>query len=208
MPDDVIARGLGRLGVAANAEQLDQLAAYLAELRHWNRAYNLVAPGDVDHLETRHLLDALSILPHLGDGELLDVGTGAGFPGLPLAILRPGMAVTLLDSAGKKVRFLRHVVRRLGLDNVHPVQARVERFTRTPAYRTITARAFASLQDFVEAVRHLAGPGTQLLAMKGRHPELELAELPSGITLDAVHRLDVPGLDADRHLVRMTVSAD
>ena len=198
--------GIAALGLDAGPEQLDAFQTYLDELRRWNSAYNLVAPGELPQLETRHLLDALSIAPHLGEDDLLDVGTGAGFPGLPLAILQPDRAVTLIDSAGKKVRFLSHVARRLKLENVEAVHERVERFTRTPAYRTIPSRAYASLRLFVESVRHLADPGTRLLAMKGRYPEPELDDLPHGVTLDTVHRLDVPGLDAERHLVVLTVS--
>lgn len=198
-------KGLIRLGVAASPEQVEQLARYLRLLRKWNTAYNLVAPGDIEHLYARHLLDSLSICPHVKDGLLLDVGTGAGLPGLPLAIVRPDMPVTLLDSTGKKVRFLRHVIRNLGLENVNAVKQRVENFQPGPELGTITARAFSTLRAFVEAVRHLSGPKTQLLAMKGRSPGEEMQDLPDWVVVDSVQPLKVPGLAAERHLVMMSV---
>lgn len=201
-----LAEGLEALGVPFSQAQLDALLDYVDTLRHWNRAYNLVATGELDHLVSRHVLDGLSISPFIADGELLDVGTGAGIPGLPLAIMRPELAVTLLDSTGKKIRFLSHVVRRLGLDRVTPVHERVERFNRQPGFSTITSRAFASLRLLAGSARHLLAPGGRLLAMKGRYPADELDDLPGGITLDTVHRLAVPGLDAERHLVVMSVS--
>lgn len=164
-----------------------------------------MAPGDLDDLYTRHLLDSLAILPYLADGPLLDVGSGAGLPGLPLAIARPGLEVTLLDSAGKKARFLRHCVRTLGLDNVEVVSARVENFQPGVEFGTITARAFSALTAFAEAVRHLSGPKTRLLAMKGKRPGEEINDLPDWVRVDSVQPLEVPGLAAQRHLVLMSV---
>ncbi len=156
---------------------------------------------------TRHLLDSLSIRPWVRSGSLLDVGSGAGFPGLPLAILDPGMPVTLLDSAGKKVRFLRHVVRSLGLANVELVHSRIERFSPAREFSNITSRAFSSLPAFAEAVRHVAGADTRLLAMKGKHPQQELDGLPDWVAVEAVHRIEVPGLGAERHVVLMSLTA-
>lgn len=197
--------GLAKLGIEASPEQLDRLARYLKQLRKWNAAYNLVASGDLEHLYARHLLDSLSILPFLEKGPLLDLGSGAGLPGLPLAIMQADTHVTLLDSAGKKARFLRHVVRSLGLDRVEVVQQRIECFSPALEFSTITARAFSSLRVFAEAVRHVAGPDTRLLAMKGRYPTEELDDLPDWIAAAPVHRLEVPGLAAERHLVLMSL---
>ena len=203
-----LARGLAALAIDATEAQCTKWLQHLAELRRWNRTYNLVAPGELSQLLTRHLFDSLSLHPHVAPGTLLDVGTGAGFPGLPLAILRPDERTVLLDSAGKKVRFLRHVIRATGLDRVEAVHERIERFSGGGEFRTITSRAFSSLVHFAESVRHLAGPETRLLAMKGQVPEDELDALPAWAQVEAVTPLAVPGLEADRHLVSLRLTPD
>ena len=137
--------------------------------------------------------------------RVLDAGTGAGLPGVPLAIARPDWRLTLLDSAGKKIRFLRQVRRELELDNIEPVQARLEDHRSEGTYDTIVSRAFASLADFAGAARHLAA-GARLLAMKGRYPAGELGALPGWLVVESVERLEVPGLQEDRHLVIMSVN--
>lgn len=201
-------QGLAELGLSPDEQARGRLLDYLELVRHWGKTYNLVAPGEMPVLLERHLLDALSIARWCGPGPLLDVGTGAGFPGLPLAILEPGRATVLLDSAGKKVRFLRHVIRELSLEQVEAVHDRVEGFSPASAFSTITSRAFSSLADFVEGVRHLAGPETRLLAMKGQKPADELQMLPRGVSLEAVEPIRVPGLDAQRHLVILSITAN
>lgn len=193
--------GLGALGLNADAGQVDRLLAYLAELRRWNASYNLVAAGELPKLVSRHLLDSLAVTPWLRGPAVLDVGSGAGFPGLPLAVLNPGWRFSLLDSAGKKVRFLRHVVRTLDLDNVTPVESRVESFSPGGEFSTIVSRAFAALPAFLAATRHLAGPGTRWLAMLARPPGRQADELPGWVRIDEVAPLTVPGLDAERHIV-------
>lgn len=198
--------GLERLGLDAAAAQIDALLGHAALIRKWSGAYNLVAPGDLDHLVTRHLLDSLAILSHVGDGALLDVGSGAGFPGLPLAVMRPGAGHWLVDSAGKKARFLANAARVLALANIHAVHGRAERFSPGVEFSTITSRAFSSLVKFAETARHLTSPVTRLLAMKGRLDQNELDALPGWVRLaQAPLRLEVPGLDAERHLVIMTL---
>jgi 16S rRNA (guanine527-N7)-methyltransferase len=199
--------GLARLGLAAPNGAVGQLLEYMALLREWSGAYNLVAPGERPHLLSRHVLDSLSIAPYLGEGPLLDIGTGAGLPGLPLAIVRPGMQTWLLDSAGKKVRFVAHVARTLGLDNVHPVCARAGEELGAGDFASITARAFASLADFAAAARPHCDAQTRLLAMKGGYPGEEIEALPKRVIVEAVHTLDVPYLHAERHLVIMTLEA-
>jgi 16S rRNA (guanine527-N7)-methyltransferase len=164
---------------------------------------------------SRHLLDSLSVLPWLDAARpthLLDAGTGAGLPGVPLAIMRPGMQVTLLDSAGKKIRFLRHVKRELALDNISPVQERLEVYSPAdfpsvpPGFPSvIISRAFSELAQFAAAARHLLGPDTKLLAMKGRRPDAEMARLPAWIRVDRVEKLSPPGLHEERHLVIMSL---
>ncbi len=183
------------------------MLAYLALLQHWNTAYNLTAIRDPLEMVTRHLLDSISILPWLqAGGPVLDAGTGAGLPGVPLAILRPDLEFTLLDSAGKKIRFLRQVRRELGLHNIHPVQARLEKHEPEQGYQCIISRAFSSLKDFAEASRQLMTQETRLLAMKGRDPQAECTGLPDWIRVDEVQELSVPGLQEQRHLVIMSLT--
>jgi len=199
--------GLAQLGISTGPGQLEGLLAHLELVRQWSASYNLVARGDLDHLLSRHLLDSLALVPWLHEGDILDVGSGAGFPGIPLAIVKPQNGVWLVDSAGKKVRFLRHVIRSLGLANARAVQERVERFSPAHEFSNITSRAFGSVRAFADSVRHLSVAGTRLLAMKGREPARELEALPDWVTVESVQRLEVPGLDAERHLVVMTVAA-
>lgn len=198
--------GLERLGLEVAASSVDGLLTYMALLKEWSGTYNLVAPGERGFLLARHILDSLSIAPWLQTGPLLDVGTGAGLPGLPLAIIKPGMEVTLIDSAGKKIRFIRHVGRTLKLTNIHPLHQRVELQTDCGAFANITSRAFASLNEFVVAVRPYADENSRLLAMKGAHPGQELEELPAWVNVQSVEQLTVPYLHADRHLVIMSIS--
>jgi len=201
-----LVKGLAAMNLQIDTLSMDRLVAFCEMLRKWNRSYNLVSANDLQHLVTRHLLDSISIFPHLAPGSLLDVGTGAGFPGLPLAIVNQGMECTLLDSTGKKIRFLRHVKRTLDLNNVHLVEARAEDYESDGNFDNITSRAFSSIIDFAVRIRHLAGPATRVLAMKGRYPEDELKVLPDWLALQSVEKLEVPDLHAERHLVIMSVS--
>ncbi len=191
-------------GENADGRVCDRLLRYLERLRRWNRAFNLTAVTDPSEMVTRHLLDSLSVLPWLQGRRLLDAGTGAGLPGVPLAIARPDLQVILLDSAGKKIRFLNDVRRALPLDNIEPVQARLESFEPQPPVDEVISRAFASLDSFIHAARHLAP--VRLLAMKGRYPGRELEALPPGVRIDGVERLAVPGLQEQRHLVIMSLN--
>jgi 16S rRNA (guanine527-N7)-methyltransferase len=201
-----LASGLLRLGLDVPAGAVDKLLAYMGLLKEWSGTYNLVAPGEREFLLARHILDSLSISRWLQGNGLLDIGTGAGLPGLPLAIVHPEMQVSLLDSAGKKIRFIRHVVRSLELDNVHPLQQRAGEAS-AGIFANITSRAFASLAEFAEAARLHADEDTRLLAMKGAHPGQELEELPAWVKVQSVETLAVPYLHAERHLVIMSVRA-
>ena len=206
--EELLAGYRALLGEELAADRCELLLAYLDLLLHWNRTYNLTAVRDPAQMVSRHLLDSLSVLPWLAAEtpiHLLDAGTGAGLPGIPLAITRPGMHVTLLDSAGKKIRFLRHVKRELGLDNVSPVQQRLELFSPPELPSVIVSRAFSELAQFAVAARHLLGPETKLLAMKGRYPDTEMAQLPAWIRVDRVEKLSPPGLHEERHLVMMSL---
>lgn len=198
--------GIDRLGLDVSSGAVENLLAFMSLLKEWSGTYNLVAPREREFLLTRHLLDSLSIAPWLQAGSLLDVGTGAGLPGLPLAIIEPDREVTLLDSAGKKIRFIRHVGRTLKLGNIYPLHQRTEDLDGVAAFANITSRAFASLKEFVEAVRPCADQSTRLLAMKGVNPRQELEELPGWINVESVEPLTVPYLHAERHLVVMSIS--
>ena len=198
--------GLARMGLDIPPGAVDGLLAYMDLLKEWSGTYNLVAKRERGFLLARHVLDSLSIARWLQPGSLLDVGTGAGLPGLPLAIIKPEMEVSLLDSAGKKIRFIRHVGRTLKLANIHPLQQRIEALTECGVFANITSRAFASLKEFVEAVRPCADETTRLLAMKGAHPGPELEELPGWVNVQSVEQLTVPYLHAERHLVIMSIS--
>lgn len=192
-------QGLARLGIAVDAEQRSRLLELVGLLQKWNRAYNLTAIRAPEEMVARHLLDSAAVLPHVAGPRLLDVGAGPGFPGLVLAILAPELAVTLLDSNGKKVRFQRQAVMELGLDNVTPVQARVEAFAGR--FDQVISRAFAGLGDFVALTRSLVAPEGQWLAMKGPAVEEELADLPEEVVPVARHDLEVPFEVGSRRLV-------
>ena len=198
--------GIARLGLDVSPVAIDSLLTYMELLKEWSGTYNLVAPRERGFLLARHILDSLSVAPWLVPGALLDVGTGAGLPGLPLAIIKPEMEVSLLDSAGKKIRFIRHVGRALKLSNIHPLNQRVEELGQEQVFANITSRAFSSLKDFAKAVRPCAGETTRLLAMKAAYPHEELEELPHWANLISVEELKVPYLHAERHLVIMSVS--
>lgn len=198
-----LAEGLKTLGIELSADVQAKLLAYAAFLEKWNRTYSLTALRDPKLAVSHHLLDSLAILPFVGQGELLDVGSGGGQPGIPLAIVRPDRAVTLLDSNSKKTAFLQQAVIELDLKNVKVVTARVEAFEPAAKFAAITSRAFAELADFVSLTKHLLAPAGEWLAMKGQRPEEEMNKLPAGVVVTAVHRLDVPGVDGERHLVVM-----
>lgn len=180
-----------------------RLSAYLALLERWNRAYNLTAVRDPAAMVIRHLLDSLSILPWLIGPRVLDVGSGAGLPGIPLAIVRPDLEFFLLDSNGKRTRFLIQVVADLQLKNVNVVRGRVEDYQPETLFDSIVSRAFATLADMVTDAGRLCATTGRLLAMKGVFPDDELARLPSDYAVVGVHRLRVPNLDAERHLVHL-----
>ncbi|WP_298610261.1 16S rRNA (guanine(527)-N(7))-methyltransferase RsmG [uncultured Thiothrix sp.] len=195
------------LGLDLSAQQEQQLRTYLDLLQRWNKVYNLTAVRDPAQMLPLHLWDSLAVVPFIQAEHCLDVGSGAGLPGIPLAILRPTQTFTLLDTNGKKTRFIQQAALELGLTNLKVVQARVEQWQPTQPFAAIISRAFASLADFVTVSgMHLAAQGT-LYAMKGRYPDSELAELPAGWMLARSHPLSVPGLEAERHLLELTRTA-
>lgn len=197
----LLQQGCDDLGVAVDGAQQQLLLDYVALLAKWNKAYNLTAIRDEAQMVTRHLLDSLAIAPFLIGQRFIDVGTGAGLPGVPLAILFPQREFHLLDSNGKKTRFLFQVKTALGLDNIVVHQARVETFRVTRLYEGVLSRAFASLGDMVQGCRHLLAPGGCFLAMKGMLSSEELESVSLEYPQSAVYPLSVPGLDEQRHLV-------
>ena len=196
-----LVQGTAALGVTLSDADAARLVHLLDELERWNRTYNLTAVRDPADMVARHLLDSLAMLPFVGDGALADLGTGPGLPGIPLAIARPQLQVTLVESNGKKARFLREAVRTLQLRNARVAESRIESLDEPAAYDAITARALATLPLIVELGGPLLKPAGRLLAMKGARPDEEMAALPDGWRVDGVHRLVVPGLVAERHLV-------
>lgn len=194
----------GLLELGLDAALAGMLLAYLALLARWNATYNLTAIRDPREMLTKHLLDSLAMQAHLdGVANLADLGTGPGLPGIPLAIARPDVQVTLVESNGKKARFLREAVRQLKLGNARVAESRIEAFAAPAAFDAITARALATLPLILELGGHLLKPTGRLLAMKGVLPADEIAALPAGWRVTAVHPLRVPGLDAERHLVEV-----
>jgi 16S rRNA (guanine527-N7)-methyltransferase len=195
-------RGIDALGLHLPAEAIPRLLDYLSLLERWNGTYNLTAIRDPAEMVTRHLLDSLAILPYVQGDSLADLGTGPGLPGIPLAIAAPGRQILLVDSNGKKVRFLREAIRSLKLEGVRAVQSRVEEVEGE--FDCVTARAFASLVDMLGWGGHLLAPHGVWLAMKGKSPDEELAGVPAGFAVEQIHVLDVPGLGAaERHLVTL-----
>ena len=194
-----LSAGLAELGIDLPDTAQQKLLAFRNLLLKWNKTYNLTALRDPQQAISHHLLDSLAILPHVGDGNLLDVGSGGGLPGIPLAIAKPELAVSMVDTVQKKATFLQQAAIELGLKNIVAHHARVEEMQGQ--YAQISSRAFAEIGLFIRLTRHLLAPGGRWLAMKGMRPDDELKVLPSDITVEAIIPLSVPGLDAERHLI-------
>ena len=208
MADETLIAGAAQLGIELSERQAGQLIVLLDQLDDWNERMNLTAIRERGAQITKHLLDSLSVQPFLQGERILDVGTGAGFPGLPLAIVNPSLQFTLLDSTAKKLKFIDHTAALLGLPNVQTVHTRAEDFRPAQRFDIVVSRAVGPVEQFVKWTGHLVVGGGRLLAMKGRDPAAEVANLPSGWKLAAVHRLNVPALDEERHLVEICRSHD
>ncbi len=207
MYKQLLEKGLARLNIELSADKIDLLLAYHALLIKWNKAYNLTAVRDPELMISRHLLDSLSILPHIEGQAILDVGTGPGLPGIPLSICYPDRQLVLLDSNGKKTRFLTQAKIELKLNNMTPVQARIESFEASSVgikeFDAITSRAFATLKDMVDGSIHLLKPGGFFFAMKGVYPTDEIQQLDQRTTVIDCLPLSVPGEEGERHLVKI-----
>ncbi|NND64881.1 MAG: 16S rRNA (guanine(527)-N(7))-methyltransferase RsmG [Gammaproteobacteria bacterium] len=191
------------LELSLSDQQTAQLKKFCALLKQWNQTYNLVSAKDIDALWPRHILDSLSIGPELTGDRILDLGSGAGLPGLPLAITEAQRQFTLLDSVGKKTRFCQQVVMELGLNNVEVVNERAEHYQAELPFATVTARAVAPLAKLIDSCQHLLAPTGRIVAMKGRYPTAELDQMPADWVVHKVTRVDTDGGQAERHIVVM-----
>ncbi|QOV68862.1 16S rRNA (guanine(527)-N(7))-methyltransferase RsmG [Citrobacter sp. BDA59-3] len=196
-----LSRLLDEAGISLTDHQKNQLVAYVEMLNKWNKAYNLTSVRDPNEMLIRHILDSIVVAPHLQGERFIDVGTGPGLPGIPLSIVLPDAHFTLLDSLGKRVRFLRQVQHELHLLNITPVQSRVEDFPAEPPFDGVISRAFASLNDMVNWCQHLPGTQGKFYALKGLIPNDEIDTLPAQFSVESIVKLDVPHLEGDRHLV-------
>ena len=202
LPADVAASlEQGLAAMALPAALAAPLLEYLTLLDRWNKTYNLTAIRDPREMVTRHLLDSLAMAPFVSSGTLADLGTGPGLPGIPLAITHPGLQVTLVESNGKKCRFMREAVRKLGLANARVAEGRAEALDQPEGFDNLTARAMDTLDGIIRVGSHLLRPGGRLLAMKGVVPHEEIAALPAGWQVESITPLVVPGLVGERHLV-------
>ncbi|MGO9930941.1 MAG: 16S rRNA (guanine(527)-N(7))-methyltransferase RsmG [Steroidobacteraceae bacterium] len=200
---EVLVRGALEIGVHLDGPLAESLLKLVDELELGNAQFNLTAIRDRPGMLRKHVLDSLTLQPYLRGERVADVGTGAGFPGLPLAIVDPRRRFTLIEATGKKARFVQRTAMRIGCGNVQVVHSRAENYRPFELFDTVTARALSSLADFVAHAGHLCAPGGRLLAMKGKRPEDEISALPGLVRVLAVHRLHVPGLADERHLVEL-----
>ncbi|ENF1817978.1 16S rRNA (guanine(527)-N(7))-methyltransferase RsmG [Salmonella enterica subsp. enterica serovar Infantis] len=196
-----LSRLLADAGISLTDHQKTLLVAYVDMLNKWNKAYNLTSVRDPNEMLVRHILDSIVVAPYLQGQRFIDVGTGPGLPGIPLAIVLPDAHFTLLDSLGKRVRFLRQVQHELKLENITPVQSRVEAYPSEPPFDGVISRAFASLNDMVSWCHHLPGEKGRFYALKGQLPGDEIASLPDNFSVESVEKLRVPQLEGERHLV-------
>jgi 16S rRNA (guanine527-N7)-methyltransferase len=202
---DKLSAGLTQLGLSLTEAQRQSLLNYIALMQKWNKVYNLTAVREPENMLYQHLLDSLAVLPYIGSGRLLDVGTGGGLPGIVLAIAKPELDITLLDSNQKKTTFLRQACIELDLKNVKVECIRVDNYQPSPPFDMVISRAFSDLAEFVRLSARLCRSGGTLLAMKGVYPHDELAQLPARFRQHEVVALSVPGLGAQRHLVTLRV---
>ncbi len=193
--------GLARMGLVLDEEIQGKLLHFLVLMRKWNRVYNLTSRRDMDNMVARHLLDSLALLPYLHGSRLVDVGSGAGLPSIPLALACPERQFVSLDCVTKKGRFRTQATIELGLKNMEVVTSRVEAYRPAGEFDSVISRAFSSMSDMLRVSDHLVAGDGKFLAMKGVYPETELGEIPDSYRVEAVHQLEVPYLDAERHLV-------
>lgn len=205
--DETLAHGIAELALEIPAETRRKLNEYLALIAKWNRVHNLTAVREIDRMVSVHVLDSLAIVPHLKASSVLDVGSGAGLPGIPLALVWPDARVVLLDSNHKKAAFLRQAVIELKLKNTEVISERVETWQALQKFDLVISRAFSDLAEFTKVAGRLCAPGGVIAAMKGVYPDEEVAQLPSDIKLERALPLKIPGLEAQRHLLMLKPAA-
>jgi 16S rRNA (guanine527-N7)-methyltransferase len=207
-PEELLAEGLRELGLEDALAGDNRLMEFIAELMNWNRVYNLTSVRRPAEIVTRHILDSLSIIPYLVGKRIIDIGTGAGLPGIPLAVASPERDYYLLDSSSKKLRFVQQTVAILDLDNVVLEHARIESYRPDERFDTVICRAFSDLHDIYRHAARLCTPEGRILAMKGVYPMAEIEGLKDKSVIEDVFKINVPGLDAERHLVCMNMAAE
>jgi 16S rRNA (guanine527-N7)-methyltransferase len=200
---EVLTAGARDMGIVLDPMGGERLLRLVDELELGNAQFNLTAIRDRPGMLHKHVLDSLSLQPYLRGSRVADIGTGAGFPGLPLAIVNPERRFTLVEATGKKARFVEQTATALGCDNVQVVHSRAENYRPFELFDTVVARALSSLADFAAYAGHLCAPDGRLLAMKGKRPDEEISALPKSFRVLGVHRLKLPGLDDERHLVEL-----
>ena len=193
--------GAEKLGLSLTDQQIDALLGYLQLMHKWNKAYNLTSVRDPKEMLHKHILDSLAVAPYIQAKRYIDVGTGPGLPGIPLSIVCPSAHFTCLDSLGKRVRFMKQVAYELKLENVNPIQSRVEQHTPERLYDGVLSRAFASLSDMLTWCEHLIDSSGEFLALKGQYPQDELSDIPDNIALVSTHKLEVPYVVGERNLI-------
>jgi len=204
----LLANGLEALGLELTPGAQGRLLEFLELLAKWNRTYNLTAVRDSAEMVTRHLLDSLSVVAYVKGPRVLDMGSGAGLPGIPLAVARPGLKFVLLEKNARKVRFLRYAIQILRIENIEVIHSPIEQFRPAEKFDTLIARAFTDIPAMLAAAHHLCGEGGEFLFMKGAYPHTELTGIPDCFTVKQVKPLSVPGLAARRHLVIVTPRCD
>jgi len=204
--DDHLGEGLKALGVSLTDQQRSKIIDFIFLLVKWNKVYNLTSIRDPLKILERHIFDSLSVLPYVNGRRFIDIGAGAGLPGIPLAIARPECAFVLLDSNGKKTRFMQQAKTELALSNIGIVHSRVESYKPDQLFDAVISRAFASLKKMAQWSSHLANKNGVLYAMKGTYPEQEISDLANSFEIKAVHKIEYPGLDADRYLLEIMLA--
>jgi 16S rRNA (guanine527-N7)-methyltransferase len=204
MSAQLLAHGASTLGVSLDGQAIRRLLDYVDLIAKWNKVYNLTAIRETQRMLTEHVLDSLAVAPHVRSGSLLDLGSGAGLPGIPLGVARPDLQVTLLESSRKKCAFLHQAIIELGLNNVEVACVRAESYRPARGFDTVVTRAFADLDAIARLGLPLLAPGARLLAMKGAAPNAELTHLDVSVVVESVLQLQIPGLAAQRHLLVMT----
>jgi 16S rRNA (guanine527-N7)-methyltransferase len=207
-PEMQLQQGLNSINLSLSEAQRSKLLDYIELMRKWNQSFNLTAITNPASMISHHLLDSLIIAPYLKGQQHIDVGSGAGLPGIPLAIALPEQQFTLLDSNGKKTRFLLQAKLHLQLNNIQVVQKRVEDYQPNILFDNVLSRAFASISDMLNWSEHLCKPNGHFLALKGQFPDKELASLPTGFKVDSAHSLLVPGIEGQRHLLIIQKTSD